>query len=143
MGNYVIGEYAHNIDDKGRLIIPAKFRGFLGDQFVVTKGLDQCLFVFPMGEWQAFEDKLKALPIADKGARAFTRFFFASASECSLDKQGRIPIVPALRKFAGLKKAAVVVGVTSRLEIWDQEAWDCYNSLDATDFADQMAALGI
>ncbi len=114
MGNYVIGEYAHNIDDKGRLIIPAKFRGFLGDQFVVTKGLDQCLFVFPMGEWQAFEDKLKALPIADKGARAFTRFFFASASECSL-----------------------------RLEIWDQEAWDCYNSLDATDFADQMAALGI
>lgn len=143
MVDYVIGEYAYNIDNKGRLIIPAKFKEFLGDPFVVTKGLDGCLFVFPMSEWRDFEKKLSGLPVADKDARAFTRFFFAGAAECSPDKQGRMMIPPTLRRFAGLEKETIVVGVTNRIEIWNAAKWEAYNGQDAMAFADKMGELGI
>ena len=101
-----IGEYNHTIDTKGRLIVPSKFREALGDEFVVTKGLDGCLFVYPMEEWTAFTDKLKDLPLTKKDARQFSRFFLAGAASCEVDKQGRILIPSVLREFAGLEKDA-------------------------------------
>lgn len=113
-----MGEYNHIIDAKGRLIVPAKFREILGDNFVVTKGLDGCLFVYSDKEWQAFEEKLKTLPLTNKNARQFTRFFLAGAAQVEVDKQGRILLPQVLREFAGLEKEVVLVGVASRIEIW-------------------------
>lgn len=95
-----MGEFQHNIDQKGRIIIPSKFREGLGDRFVITRGLDQCLFAYPMEEWKRLEEKLKKLPLTKKDARAFTRFFFSGAVECEFDKQGRINIPQTLRKYA-------------------------------------------
>ena len=109
------GEYNHSIDSKGRLIIPAKFREILGDSFVITKGLDNCLFVYPDNEWKLFEEKLRTLPLTNKNARTFTRFFLGSAVEGVLDKQGRVLISSALRDFAGLEKEVVLVGVLDRV----------------------------
>lgn len=143
MANPFFGEFEHNIDDKGRLIIPSKFRESLGNSFVITKGLDGCLFVFSLSAWTDFEEKLKALPISDKDARIFTRFFFAGAAECALDKQGRISIPPMLRKYAALEKETKIIGVSDRLEIWSKNNWETYNDLDATAIADKMAELGI
>lgn len=137
------GEYEHNIDDKGRLTIPSKFRESLGTEFVVTKGLDQCLFVFTNEEWTAFQSKLGTLPLSDKDARMFMRFFVASALECSLDKQGRIGLTPSLRKYAKLDKESTIIGVSSRLEIWNRSLWEEYTDLDAEEIADRMAELGI
>ncbi|MFW6015447.1 MAG: division/cell wall cluster transcriptional repressor MraZ [bacterium] len=142
-----MGEYRHSIDEKGRLIIPAKFRDLLGEHFVVTKGLDNCLFIYPEEEWQAFEQKLKSLPIANKGARKFTRFFLAGANQCTFDKQGRILIATTLREFAFLEKEVVLIGVSNRIEIWSKDQWDTYNNdedeADMDDIAEQMAELGI
>lgn len=121
-----IGEYQHNIDVKGRLIIPSKFRDKLGETFIVTRGLDQCLFGYSLAEWSVIEDKLKTLPLTKKDARAFTRFFFSGAIECEMDKMGRINIAPNLRQYAKLEKECVVVGVTNRIEIWDQTTWNTY-----------------
>jgi MraZ protein len=121
-----IGEYQHNIDVKGRLIIPSKFRDKLGETFIVTRGLDQCLFGYSLAEWSVIEDKLKTLPLTKKDARAFTRFFFSGAIECEMDKMGRINISPNLRQYAKLEKECVVVGVTNRIEIWDQTTWNTY-----------------
>ena len=143
MANMLFGEYAHNIDDKGRLIIPSKFREALGEPFVITKGLDHCLFVFSMAEWSVFQDKLSTLPISDKDARVFSRFFFAGAAECTLDKQGRVCIPPALRKYAGLEKESRIIGVSNRLEIWNAGVWEHYSDMEADDIADKMAELGI
>lgn len=137
------GEYEHNIDDKGRLIIPSKFREALGKDFVITKGLDCCLFVFSTEEWEIFVNKLRTLPISDKDARDFTRFFFSGASECALDKQGRISLPAPLRKHARLEKETKIIGVSNRLEIWNTENWDNYNNMDVSDIADKMAELGI
>jgi len=122
-----MGEYQHNIDPKGRLFIPVKFREDLGENFVVTKGLDNCLFVYSMNEWKHLEAKLKALPFTKADARAFTRLFFSGAMECELDKQGRILLPANLREYAKLDKDAVVIGVSSRVEIWSKESWDKYN----------------
>ena len=119
-----IGEYNHTIDAKGRLIIPSRFREVLGDEFVVTKGMDGCLFVFDNPEWQAFEEKLHKLPMIDKGARQFTRFFLAGAASVEVDKQGRILLPAVLREFAGITKDAVLVGVGSRVEIWSKDRWE-------------------
>jgi MraZ protein len=141
-----IGEYQHSIDPKGRVIIPAKFRDDLGDRFVVTKGLDNCLFVYPNDEWSNLERKLRTLPLTSKDARAFTRFFFAGATECELDKQGRILIPSTLREYAELSKDLVVIGVSSRVEIWSRELWDKYNddsNLDHESIVEKMAELGI
>jgi len=122
-----MGEYQHTIDPKGRLFIPVKFREDLGDSFVVTKGLDNCLFVYSLDEWKRLEARLKALPFTKADARAFTRLFFSGATECELDKQGRILLPANLRDYAGLDKEAVVIGVSSRVEIWSKERWDAYN----------------
>lgn len=121
-----MGEYRHTIDSKGRMIIPAKFREELGTTFVVTRGMDGCLFGYPMDEWQVLEAKLKKLPLTKKDARAFVRFFYSAAIECELDKQGRINIPKALREHAQLTKKSVVVGVSDRIEIWSQERWDAF-----------------
>ncbi|WP_053219770.1 division/cell wall cluster transcriptional repressor MraZ [Virgibacillus senegalensis] len=121
-----MGEFQHNIDTKGRIIVPAKFREGLGDTFVLTRGLDQCLFAYPMDEWGLLEEKLKKLPLTKKDARAFTRFFFSGAVECEVDKQGRINIPAPLRKYAGLEKGCVVIGVSNRIEFWSDSEWETY-----------------
>ena len=118
-----MGEYNHTIDAKGRLIIPSKFRELLGEEFVLTKGLDGCLSVYPMDEWNAFEEKLRALPLTNKNARTFTRFFVAGATNCELDKQGRILVPQTLREFAGLEKDVVLTGNLNRIEVWSKEKW--------------------
>ncbi|WP_156290434.1 division/cell wall cluster transcriptional repressor MraZ [Oceanobacillus salinisoli] len=121
-----MGEFQHNIDPKGRIIVPSKFREDLGDSFVVTRGLDKCLFAYPMEEWKLLEEKLKKLPLTKKDARAFTRFFFSGAVECEVDKQGRINIPQTLRKYADLEKECVVIGVSNRIEFWASDNWEEY-----------------
>lgn len=141
-----IGEYNHSLDDKGRLIMPSKFRESLGYEFVMTKGLDNCLFVYPKEEWKVLEEKLKTLPLTNKDARAFIRFFFSGATECNLDKQGRVLIPPNLRAHSKLQKEAVVIGVSTRLEIWSNDEWIEYNEDDSLSYesiAEKMAELGI
>ena len=120
----LIGEYHHNIDEKGRLIIPSKFRDEIGNSFVVTKGLDGCLFVYSLVEWEKIVSKLKVLPFTKKDARTFTRFFLASATVCEFDKQGRINLVNSLIEYAGLKKECTIIGVNDRLEIWESDKYD-------------------
>ena len=140
-----MGEYNHTIAAKGRLIVPAKFREILGDNFIVTKGLDGCLFVYPNDEWTRFEEKLKSLPLTNKNARQFTRFFLAGAAACEVDKQGRILLPQVLREFASLEKDVVLVGVASRIEIWSRERWDeSMNTYDGDmdEVAENMESLG-
>ena len=139
-----MGEYNHTIDAKGRLIVPSKFREALGDTFVVTKGLDGCLFVYDNEEWQAFEEKLRSLPITNKEARQFARFFLAGAAEVEVDKQGRILVPNILREFAQISKDVVLIGVGSRIEIWSRERWEdaaAFEDMDAV--AEHMADLGL
>ena len=141
-----MGEYSHTIDTKGRLIIPSRFREELGETFVVTKGLDGCLFVFSDEEWKAFEIKLKSLPLTNKNARQFARFFVACATPCELDKQGRILLPATLREFAGLEKDVVLTGMLNRIEIWSKDKWNENNSLDDVamdEIAEQMTDLGL
>ncbi|MEF3310357.1 division/cell wall cluster transcriptional repressor MraZ [Paenibacillus sp. GYB004] len=121
-----MGEYQHSVDDKGRMIVPAKFREALGAAFIVTRGLDNCLFVYPKEEWAVLEQKLKSLPLMKADARAFTRFFFSGATECELDKQGRINIPRNLCEYAKLDKDCVVLGVSNRVEIWSKQVWESY-----------------
>lgn len=135
-----LGEYQHTIDSKGRLFIPAKFRDELGEQFILTKGLDGCLFVYPMEQWQELEQKLKSLPLTQKDARAFARFFFAGASEGEMDKQGRVMLPVQLREFGQLTKEVMIIGVANRLEIWDMEKWQHYNN-DSDQSFEQLAEL--
>ncbi len=122
----LIGEYHHNIDEKGRLIIPSKFREEIGNSFIVTRGLDGCLFVYSNLEWEKIIAKLKTLPFTKKDARTFNRFFLSGATVCEFDKQGRINIVNSLIEYADLKKECVIIGVNDRLEIWSLEK---FNSL--------------
>lgn len=131
-----MGEYQHSIDDKGRLIIPAKFRDGLGASFVVTRGLDNCLFVYPQSEWENLEAKLKTLPFTRADARAFSRFFFSGATECELDKQGRANIPSHLREYAKLNRDCVIIGVSNRVEIWGKESWDTYFDSSSDSFAE-------
>lgn len=121
-----MGEYQHNIDEKGRMIIPSKFRDDLGETFVITRGLDRCLFVYPMEEWRALESKLKSLPFTRADARAFTRLLFSGATECTLDKPGRVNIPSNLRSHALLEKDCIVIGVSNRVEIWSAAQWEQY-----------------
>lgn len=136
-----MGEYQHNIDDKGRLIVPAKFRDDLGASFVMTRGLDNCLFVYPQSEWETLEAKLKSLPFTRADARAFVRFFFSGATECELDKQGRILIPANLREYAKISRDCVVIGVSNRVEIWSKEAWEGYSDSAADSFASLAESL--
>lgn len=142
----LLGEYRYNVDVKGRVSVPSKFRDDLGQSFVVTKGLDNCLFMYSKTEWETFEEKLKQLPLTNADARTFIRFFFAGATEVEVDKQGRINIPQVLRDYAGIKKDVVIAGVATRAEIWDSEAWDKYTSseaLNVSNIASQMSNLGI
>lgn len=132
-----MSEYNHTIDTKGRLIVPSKFRDQLGDEFVVTKGMDGCLFVYANEDWNAFEQKLTSLPLINKEARKFARFFLAGAAQVEVDKQGRILLPSNLRDFAGLEKDVVLVGVGSRIEIWSRENWE---NMDADSNMDDIAA---
>lgn len=138
------GEYSHTLDAKGRLIIPSTFREQLGNEFVVTKGLDGCLFVYAQAEWERFEEKLRGLPLTNPNARKFTRFFLAGACDCELDRQGRILLPAVLRDFAGLEKEVVLAGVGSRIEIWNRAVWQKQNVYDDMDeIAENMEGLGI
>ena len=128
-----MGEYNHTADAKGRLIVPSKFREQLGDEFVVTKGLDGCLFVYENTEWKILEEKLKKLPLTNANARKINRFFLAGAALCEVDKQGRILLPAVLREFAGIGKDAVMVGVGNRIEIWSKESWMSANVYDDMD----------
>ncbi len=135
----LMGEFTHAIDTKGRLFMPAKLRESLGGSFIISKGLDGCLFVYAKDEWHKLELKLNALPMTNKNARNFSRFFFSGAAEVECDKQGRVLLPANLREFAGLDKNAVIVGVGSRAEVWDAERWQQYNEENAED-ADAVAA---
>jgi len=141
-----IGEYNHSVDAKGRMNVPAKFREDLGERFYITKGLDNCLFMFPETEWRVFEEKLKTLPLTNRNARAFVRLFFAGATECTLDKQGRVNIPQPLRDHGQIEKDVIVIGVGTRVELWSDTNWTAYNDPDNIsydDIAEQMAELGI
>lgn len=119
-----MGEYHHSIDEKGRLIIPSKFRNELGESFVITRGLENCLFIYSLVEWNKMVEKLKKLPFTKQNARYFNRFLLSGAIVCELDKQGRVNITSNLISFAGLNKDCVIIGVNDRLEIWSKENWD-------------------
>ncbi len=138
--NMLMGEYHHSIDDKGRIIIPSKLRDELGSTFIVTRGLDNCLFVYSLNEWNSVISKYRELPNT-KDARNFMRFFLSGATQVEFDKQGRINISSPLIKYANLIKDCVIIGVSERLEIWSKENWDNFietNEDDLSDIADKL-----
>ncbi|AYW44523.1 division/cell wall cluster transcriptional repressor MraZ [Tetragenococcus koreensis] len=132
----LMGEFQHSIDTKGRLIVPSKLREQLGEKFVVTRGLDGCLFGYPQTEWEKLEEKLDQMPLAKKDARSFVRFFYSAATECEIDKQGRINIPNTLRKHASLEKNCVIIGVSTRIEIWDEQRWNDFSEETEENFDD-------
>lgn len=140
-----IGEYYHALDSKNRMTIPSKFRNELGESFILTKGLDGCLYAYTSAAWNLFQEKLMKLPITSKDARAFSRFFFSGANEVDIDKQGRALIPQSLLEYAHIEKDIVSIGVSSRIEIWSRKKWDEYNSLniDFDSIAEKMNELGI
>ncbi|WP_045893432.1 division/cell wall cluster transcriptional repressor MraZ [Clostridium botulinum] len=140
-----IGEYNHGLDTKNRIIIPAKFREELGKNFVLTKGLDGCLYVYPKSQWEVLQKKLETLPLTNRNARAFVRFFFSGAHELELDKQGRTLIPQNLLEYGQIQKEIVSIGVSNRIEIWSKEKWEEYNNsnIDYDSIAEQMSELGI
>ncbi|HKM39760.1 MAG TPA: division/cell wall cluster transcriptional repressor MraZ [bacterium] len=141
-----MGEYQHALDNKGRLFIPVKLRDDLGERFIITRGLDQCLFVYPFAEWSNLEQKLKDLPLSKSETRAFVRFFFAGATDCELDKQGRVLIPSYLRTYADIERETVILGVSNRVEIWNQAVWDDYSSRISANYAElaeKMVDFGI
>jgi MraZ protein len=131
-----LGTHTPRLDDKGRLILPAKFRDDLAGGLVVTKGQERCLYVFPMAEFRRISEELQSAPVTNKAARAYSRVFFASAFDQLPDRQGRITIPPPLRQYAGLDRDLVVIGASSRVEIWDSEAWETYLRESEESFAD-------
>ncbi len=140
-----IGEYRHSIDDKGRLAIPAKFRSSL-KKAVVTRGLDACLFLYPIVQWKKLAEKLANLPMSQSNSRAFARLMLAGAMEVDVDAQGRVVIPEYLRAYAGLEKNIVVAGLYDRVELWSEDAWKTYTARaekDSGDIAEQMLSLGV
>ena len=140
----LIGEYYHNLDTKGRVSIPSKFRDDLGGTFVLSKGLDNCLYAYSTKEWEGFQNELLALRGQD--AQKVRRFFFSGASECEIDTQGRVVLPPVFREYAGLKKELVIIGVSNRAEIWDKEKWEKYisdSSFDSEEISSAMERLGL
>ena len=141
-----IGEYKHTIDEKGRMAVPAKFRGTLGERSIITRGLEKCLFIFNASEWEEFAKKLVALPMAQANSRAFARFILGGAMEVELDSQGRILLPDYLRTYAHLKKQAVVTGLYNRIEVWDEDAWNTYKAeteSHSDEIAERLSELGI
>lgn len=142
----LIGEYEHSLDVKGRLIMPSKLREDIGENFIITKGLDGCLFGFSKIEWANFEEKLKSLPLSNKNARDFVRFFLSGAVECEIDKQGRFLVASNLREYASMEKEVIIIGVGTRIEFWSKAKWNLYNSsenISADELAENMTMLGI
>jgi len=141
-----IGEYRHGLDEKGRLTMPRKYRELLGKSFVITKGLDGCLFVYPNQEWQSLLNRIQALPLTNPSARAFVRILLAGACELELDRQGRFVIPQSLRQYASLERESVICGVGNRLEVWSAERWDQYVASASPSFgeiASEFVNLGI
>ena len=141
-----MGEYHHSIDEKGRIIIPSKFRSELGETFIVTRGIENCLFVYSLPEWEKIVTKLKTLPFTKKDARNFTRFFLSGATTVELDKQGRINILTSLASYADLEKECVIVGVNDRLEIWALDSWNKFfedNQENLSDMAENLFSTNI
>ncbi len=140
-----IGEYEHVIDDKKRIIIPSKFREELGSKFVMSKGLDGCIYVFNEEDFKILEGKLKSLPMSNKEARVYSRFFFSSAHEVEIDKQGRVLVPQFLLEYAKIEKDIVSIGVSNKIEIWSKEQWITYNSqeFNMDEIAGKMSDLGI
>jgi len=141
-----IGEYKHNLDEKGRMAVPSKFRHSLNNRAVVTRGLDHCLFVFSAGEWEELAEKIKSLPMTQANSRSFSRLMFAGAVDVEIDSQGRVLIPDYLRKYAGLEKSAVVAGVYNRIEIWNEERWESYKQKteeESDEIAEKLSDLGI
>lgn len=132
----LMGEYEHSIDSKGRLIIPSKIRSEIGSKFILTRGLDGCLFGYPLNEWSKVEEKINQLPVSKKSARYFARFLFSAADESKVDSQGRINIPDMLINYAGIEKKCVVVGVSTRIEIWSKEKWDAFSEKAGEEFDD-------
>ena len=131
-----MGEFHHNIDEKGRLIIPSKFRNDLGKKFIVTRGIEKCLFIYSLDEWNNIVSKLKELPFTRKDARTFMRMFLSGATECELDNNGRINIPTPLTNYASLEKECVVIGVNERLEIWSEEGFNDFFNTNIDNFDD-------
>ncbi len=131
-----IGEYNHNIDTKGRLIIPSRFRESLSEKFIVTRGLDKCLFVYTLEEWENLVKIIKTLPFTKRKNRDFERFFFSGAIECEVDKQGRVNISSSLQSYAQLEKECKIVGVNERLEIWSENNWNSFIESNEDYFSD-------
>ncbi|MBI2050782.1 MAG: division/cell wall cluster transcriptional repressor MraZ [Parcubacteria group bacterium] len=138
-----IGEYQHSIDGKGRMAIPAKFRQTLKKGAIVTRGLDNCLFVYTPDEWKKFVERLSGLPLSQGTSRAFSRLMLAGAMDVSLDSQGRILIPEYLRKFAGIKKDTTIAGLHNRLEVWDAKTWEKYKLATEKDSAKIAEELGV
>ena len=137
-----IGEFHHSIDAKGRLIMPAKFREQLNECCVITRGIDQCLFIYPIEEWQILLEKVNGLPVNRKDARQFSRFFLSGACECEFDKQGRINLSTPLMNYAGLSKDCVIIGVSNRIEIWEKEKWTQYFDFSVDSILDIAENIG-
>jgi len=137
-----IGEYSHNLDSKGRIAVPAKFRTLLEKGAVVTKGLDNCLFLYPKTKWEEMAQKFANLPVSQAKARAFARHMLAGAMNVEFDNQGRINLPEYLRKFANLKKETIIAGLFDRLEIWDEAAWNKYKATTEKDSGEIAEALG-
>lgn len=141
----LMGEYHHNIDEKGRIIIPSRLRDELGDNVIVTRGLDDCLFLYSMDEWSLLVSKLKSLPFTKRDARNFSRMFLSGATGCLFDKQGRVKISSPLIDYASLNHECVVIGVNDRIEIWAKEKWDkfiCESTDEFSDLADHLFDIG-
>lgn len=134
----LMGEYHHNLDEKGRIIIPSRLREELGDSIIVTRGIEDCLFIYSEKEWSKAVSMLKQLPFTKKDARSFTRMLLSGATNAEFDKQGRIKLSPVLTSYAGLEKECVIVGVSDRLEIWSKEKWDSFMS-DASENLSDLA----
>lgn len=141
----LMGEYHHNIDEKGRIIIPSRLRDELGDNVIVTRGLDECLFLYSMDEWSLLVSKLKSLPFTKRDARNFSRMFLSGATGCLFDKQGRVKISSPLINYASLNHECVIIGVNDRIEIWAKEKWDkfiCESTNEFSDLADHLFDIG-
>ena len=141
-----IGEFTHNIDEKGRIAVPVKFRGELATGAVVTKGLDGCLFLYPLEEWKILAEKLSNLPISQNNSRAFSRHMLAGAMDVEVDKQGRIIVPEYLKNFAGISKKVVIAGLYKRIEIWDEAKWNEYKKStekESNVIAENLGSIGI
>ena len=146
INNMLLGEYRHNLDSKNRLTIPAKLRMELGEKPILTRGLDNCLFIYPRRDWELFVEKLSQLPLSQKTARNFSRFMLSGASEAEIDEMGRILVPDFLRKYGRFEKTIVVIGVQNRVEIWAEKEWGKYMTeieKSSGDIAENLSGFGI